>query len=130
MTSTFTITLRGASVACLLQEMAALLCGDLGMSSLGMSSLGMSMAAASAGSFSLLGRLSSRFDTALSPRSMLLPLNRLAPVATNQLQRPECVVNRPADAGEYGFIGHIIDWLKNERTKIRSGDCWHSATVS
>jgi hypothetical protein len=125
MTSTFTITLRGASVARLLQEMAALLCGGLGMSS-----LGMSMAAASAGSFSLLGRLSSRFETALSPRSMLLPLNRLAPVATNQLQRPECVVNRPADAGKYGFIGHIIDWLKNERTKIRSGDCWHSATVS
>lgn len=125
MTSTFTITLRGASVARLLQEMAALLCGGLGMSS-----LGMSMAAASAGSFSLLGRLSSLLDTALSPRSMLLPLNRLAPVATNQLQRPECVVNRPADAGEYGFIGHIIDWLKNERTKIRSGDCWQSATVS
>lgn len=125
MTSTFTITLRGASVALLLQEMAALLWVGLGMSS-----LGMSMAAAFAGSFSLLGRLSSRFDTALSPRSMLLPLNRLAPVATNQLQRPECVVNRPADAGEYGFIGHIIDWLKNERTKIRSGDCWQSATVS
>jgi hypothetical protein len=125
MTSTFTITLRGASVARLLQEMAALLWVGLGMSS-----LGMSMAAASAGSFSLLGRLSSLLDTALSPRSMLLPLNRLAPVATNQLQRPECVVNRPADAGEYGFIGHIIDWLKNERTKIRSGDCWQSATVS
>jgi hypothetical protein len=120
MTSTFTITLRGASVARLLQEMAALLCGGLGMSS-----LGMSMAAASAGSFSLLGRLSSLLDTALSPRSMLLPQ-----VATNQLQRPECVVNRPADAGKYGFIGHIIGWLKNERTKIRSEECWPSATFS
>jgi hypothetical protein len=121
MTSTFTITLRGASVARLLQEMAALLCGSLGMSS-----LGMSMAAAFAGSFSLLGRLSSRLDTALSSQSMLLPQ-----VATCQFQRPECVVdNRPADAGNYGFIGHIIGWLKNERTKIRSGDCWQSATVS
>jgi hypothetical protein len=115
MTSTFTITRRGASVARLLREMAALLCG----------SLGMSVAAVSAGSFSLLGRLSSQMGTALSSQSMLLPQ-----VATYQLQRPECVVNRPADAGKYGFIGHIIDWLKNERTKIRSGDCWQSATVS
>ncbi len=116
MTSTFTITLRGASVARLLQEMAALLCG----------SLGMSMAAAAAGSFSLLGRLSRLCDSALSPQSMSLPQ-----VATRQFQRPECVVdNRLADAGKYGFIGHIIGWLKNERTKIRSEECWPSATFS
>ena len=124
MTSTFTITLRGASVARLLQEMAALLCGDLGMSNLSISG-GMSMAAASAGSFSLLGRLSSLCDTALSPQSMLLPQ-----VATRQSQRPECVGDRRlADTGKYGFIGHI-NWLKNERNKIRSEECWSSAAFS
>jgi hypothetical protein len=113
MTSTFTITLRGASVARLLQEMAALLCG----------SLGMSMAAAFAGLSSLLARLARRFGSALSSQSMLLPQ-----VATRQFQCPDCVVEiRPADAGKYGFIGHI-NWLKNERTKIRSEECWPSAT--
>jgi hypothetical protein len=115
MTSTFTITLRGASVARLLQEMAALLCG----------SLGMSMAAAFAGLSSLLARLARRFNSALSSQSMLLPQ-----VATRQFQCPDCVVEiRPADAGKYGFIGHI-NWLKNERTKIRSEECWPSATFS
>jgi hypothetical protein len=120
MTSTFTITLRGASVARLLQEMAALLCGSLGMSN-----LGMSMAAAFAGLSSLLARLARRFGSALSSQSMLLPQ-----VATRQFQCPDCVVEiRPADAGKYGFIGHI-NWLKNERIKIRSEECWPSATFS
>jgi hypothetical protein len=111
MISTFTITLRGASVARLLQEMAALLCG----------SLGMSMAAAPSGSRSLETLLPSRFGTDLS-RSMTLPQ-----LAVNQFQRPNYVGNDcPADAGKYGFIGHIIGWLKLERTRIRSEVCWPS----
>ncbi len=120
MTSTFTITLRGASVARLLQEMAALLCGGLGMSS-----LVMSMAAAFAGLSSLLARLARQFNSALLSQSMLLPQ-----VATRQFQRPECVVDRRlADTGKYGFIGHI-NWLKNERNRIRSEECWPSAAFS
>jgi hypothetical protein len=114
MISTFTITLCGAFVARLLQEMAAVLCG----------SVGMSMVAATSSASSAAAMLP-RNLSANSPRS-----RQLLQVINCQFPCPVFVgINLPVGEGKYGFIGHVRDWLTLERRKIRSKECRLSLTL-
>ncbi|MBE9029565.1 hypothetical protein IQ266_07295 [filamentous cyanobacterium LEGE 11480] len=115
MISTFTITLRGAFVARLLGEMAAMLCG----------SMGTLMEAALTVLLSGFGALPQSKSRTGSSRSMQLPRVAIL-VAISLFQRPfGCdrfvrVNDLLGYTGKYGVIDHILGWNCPERRKIRS----------